>query len=463
MSTAEAPPKPITLDTIEHTSPSNVEPQVGQKIGFVHLGCPKNLVDTETMLGLLERDGHSVVADEADADWVLVNTCAFIEAAQKESVKHLVGLAEQGKRLLVTGCLAQKFQGELLDLFPEADAVVGINDVPDIAKIFKKVQTGERVLAVQQDPTFVLEDDTVRRHVTVGASVYVKIAEGCDYKCGFCIIPSMRGAFRSRPVDNIVENVRHLVEKGVTEVVLVGQDTTSYGKDVDSSLPELLKALNDIEGLGWIRFMYAYPNLVSDDVLMAIRDLDKVVKYLDCPLQHSHPEILKRMHRPQTDLREFAERARAIVPDIRLRTAFIVGYPGETEAHFEHLKQTIKDVRFDRLGVFEYSDVESAKSHELDGKVKPSVIKQRRNQLMEIQQPISYELNQALVGQTIPVLIDTVNQYGTRMGRSQWDAPEVDNAVLVSGDGAQQAMPGDIVNVEITQATPYDLKGKVAV
>jgi ribosomal protein S12 methylthiotransferase len=429
----------------------------GQKIGFVHLGCPKNLVDTETMLGLLERDGHKVVADEAEADYVLVNTCAFIEAAQKESVKHLVGLAEQGKRLIVTGCLAQKFQGELLNLFPEADAVVGINDVPDIAKIFNRVQQGERVLATQQDPTYVLEDDSVRRHVTVGASVYVKIAEGCDYKCGFCIIPSMRGAFRSRPVGNIVDNVRQLVDKGVTEVVLVGQDTTSYGKDVDSSLPRLLEALNGIEGLGWIRFMYAYPNLVSDALLMAIRDLDKVVKYLDCPLQHSHPEILKRMRRPATDIRDFAQRAREMVPGIRLRTAFIVGYPGETDAHFEHLAETVQDVRFDRLGVFEYSDVESAHSYTLDGKVKPSVIKQRRKRIMELQQPISYALNQALVGQTLPVLIDTVNPYGTLLGRTQWDAPEVDNAVLVTG----HATPGDIVTVQITQATPYDLKGKV--
>jgi ribosomal protein S12 methylthiotransferase len=442
---------------IAQQDPKLSAPKSGQKIGFVHLGCPKNLVDTETMLGLLERDGHKVVADEAEADYVLVNTCAFIEAAQKESVKHLVGLAEQGKRLIVTGCLAQKFQGELLDLFPEADAVVGINDVPDIAKIFNRVQQGERVLATQQDPTYVLEDDSVRRHVTVGASVYVKIAEGCDYKCGFCIIPSMRGAFRSRPVDNIVDNVRQLVDKGVTEVVLVGQDTTSYGKDVDSLTARLLEALNGIEGLGWIRFMYAYPNLVSDELLMAIRDLDKVVKYLDCPLQHSHPEILKRMRRPATDIRDFAQRARALVPGIRLRTAFIVGYPGETDAHFEHLVETIQDVRFDRLGVFEYSDVESAHSYTLDGKVKPSVIKQRRKRIMELQQPISYALNQALVGQTLPVLIDTVNPYGTLLGRTQWDAPEVDNAVLVTG----HATPGDIVTVQITQATPYDLKGKV--
>lgn len=448
----------MTIPTIDKASLSTEAANGKKKVGFVHLGCPKNLVDTETMLGILDKDQHEIVADESQADIVLVNTCAFIDSAQQESVRALAGLAEQGKELLITGCLAQKFQGELLDLFPEARAVVGINNVGEIGDVMKRVEKGERVLAMQQDPTYILEEDTVRRHITVGSYTYLKIAEGCDYKCSFCIIPSMRGTFRSRNVDNIVQNARELAQRGVTELILVGQDTTSYGKDLGSSLPDLLRALNEIPEVNWIRFMYAYPNLVSDELLETINDCDKLVKYLDCPLQHSHPEILKRMRRPQTDVVEFAERARAKIKNVKLRTSFIVGFPGETEEHYEHLKETIQQVRWDRMGVFEYSDVDTAHSKTLDGKVKKTVIKQRRNELMAIQQQIAYAHNQAMVGETVDVLIDMVNQYGTAVGRTQWDAPEIDNTVQVKG----QAIPGEIVPVKITHVTPYDLKGIVA-
>lgn len=447
-----------TLDTTEDTQQAvNTPGKALKKVGFVHLGCPKNLVDTETMLGILGRDQHEIVGDEADADIVLVNTCAFIESAQRESVRALATLAEQGKELVIAGCLAQKFQGELLDLFPEARAVVGIDNVGQIGDVMKRVEKGERVLAMQQDPNYILEEDTVRRHITVGSYTYLKIAEGCDYRCSFCIIPSMRGAFRSRTLENIVENAREMAQRGVTEIILVGQDSTSYGKDIGTSLPALLRALNKVEEITWIRFMYAYPNLVSDDLLEAIRDCDKVVKYLDCPLQHSHPEILTRMRRPATDLVKFAERARAIIPGVKLRTSFIVGFPGETEEHFEHLRDVIEKVRFERLGVFEYSDVDTAHSQTLDGKVAKNVIKKRRGELMALQQNIAYEENQTLIGQTIPVLIDMVNEYGMGIGRTQWDAPEIDNTVQVKGS----VVPGDIVPVKITSVTPYDLKGTV--
>jgi ribosomal protein S12 methylthiotransferase len=444
--------------TTPETTLSHASDTAKKKVGFIHLGCPKNLVDTETMLGILDKDQHEIVGNEEDADIVLVNTCAFIESAQRESVRALATLAEQGKELLITGCLAQKFQGELLDLFPEAKAVVGINNVGEIGDVMKRVEKGERVLAMQQDPTYILEEDTVRRHITVGSYTYLKIAEGCDYKCSFCIIPSMRGTFRSRPVDNLVENARELAKRGVAEMILVGQDTTSYGKDIGSSLPELLRKLNEIPEITWIRFMYAYPNLVSDELLETINDCDKVVKYLDCPLQHSHPEILKRMRRPQTDVVEFAERARRKIKNVKLRTSFIVGFPGETEEHFEHLRDTIQQVQWDRLGVFEYSDVDTAHSQTLDGKVKKSVIKQRRGELMAIQQQIAFTQNQAMIGQTVDVLIDMINEYGTMMGRTQWDAPEIDNTVQVKG----RAVPGEIVPVQITHVTPYDLKGIMA-
>lgn len=430
-----------------------------KKVGFVHLGCPKNLVDTETMLGILNRDQHEIVSDESEADIVLVNTCAFIDKAQEESVRVMANLAAQGKELLITGCLAQKFQGELLDLFPEARAVVGIDNVGEIGEVMKRVSEGERVLAMQQDPKYILEEDSLRRHITVGSFTYLKIAEGCDYKCSFCIIPSMRGTFRSRSVENIVQNARELAQKGVPEIVLVGQDTTSYGKDINSSLPELLYALNEIEELQRIRFMYAYPNLVSDELLKAIDACDKVVKYLDCPLQHSHPEILKRMRRPQTDLVEFAERARSMIRNVKLRTSFIVGFPGETEEHYQHLKETIQKVKWDRLGVFEYSDVDTAHSKTLDGKVSKKVTKARRNELMAIQQQIAFEHNQAMIGETVDVLVDMVNEFGIAIGRTQWDAPEIDNTVQIKGKGI---LPGEIVPVKITHVTPYDLKGILA-
>lgn len=440
------------------TMVDTLEPQDTQKkkIGFVHLGCPKNLVDTENMLGLLDEAGHQIVGDEQDADIMVVNTCSFIDKAQQESVRNLVQLAESGKKIVVTGCLSQKYQGELLDLIPEAHAVVGTGDLASIVDVVDRVDHGERVISVTQDPTYILEDDSKRMHITVGSFVYVKIAEGCDYRCSFCIIPSMRGDFRSRSVHSIVEDAKRYAEKGVPEIILVGQDTTSYGKDVNSNLPQLLRELNKVDGLNWIRFMYAYPNLVSDELLDTIAECDKVVKYLDCPLQHMHPEVLRRMRRPVMDHVAFAKRVRDRIPNVKLRTGIIVGFPGETEEHFDFLMDSLKEAQFDRLGVFEYSDVEGAHSKGLDGKVTQKEIKRRRNLVMAQQQGIALANNKALVGQTLQVLVDTSDpNKNTFVGRTQWDAPEIDNQVLGKGP----AIPGEIVSVEIESATPYDLKG----
>jgi ribosomal protein S12 methylthiotransferase len=454
---------PVLTTPTPHLTDTPAKPL---NIGFVHLGCPKNLVDTETMLGVLEADGHRLVSGDAEADLMLVNTCAFIDEAQKESIQTLVRLAEQGKRLMIAGCLAQKFQGELLDLFPEADAVVGTHNVADVASVLRRVQQGERVLATQQDPTYLLQDDSHRRHVTVGASVYVKISEGCDYRCSFCIIPSMRGNLRSRSVASVVDSVRRLTDQGVSEVVLVGQDNTSYGRDLDNDtdLPMLLEALNELPNLKWLRFMYAYPNnRLNDRLLKTIRDCDKVVKYLDCPLQHVHPDMLKAMRRPPLDdVERWADWVRSTVPNIKLRTTFIVGFPGETEAHVEALRQAVERVQFDRLGVFEYSDVDGASANELGAKVPKALAKQRRNLLMGLQQGISYKLNQGLVGQVLPVIIDELRPSGLAVGRTQWDAPEVDNQVLVSPVAGQAPpVPGEIVPVKVSGVTPYDLKGQV--
>lgn len=427
-------------------------------IGYVHLGCPKNLVDTETMLGHLKTAGHQIVGDETDADVVVVNTCSFIEPAQQESVSHLVRLAEAGKKVVITGCLSQKYQGELLDLIPEAHAIVGTGDLNKIVDVVNRVDRGERVVSVTQDPTYLLQDDSERLHITMGSYVYLKIAEGCDYRCSFCIIPSMRGDFRSRTLDSIVNSAKKLAAQGVPELILVGQDTTSWGKEQGQALPDLLRALNEIEGLQWIRFMYAYPNLVSDELLKAIAECDKVVKYMDCPLQHMHPEVLRRMRRPVMDHVAFAQRVRDAIPNVKLRTGLIVGFPGETEEQFEYLLETIETVKFDRLGVFEYSDVEGAHSQGLDGKVPKAEIKRRRKAVMAAQQKISSLNNQAMVGQTLSVLVDAVRPDGvTFEGRTQWDAPEIDNLVIGKG----HVLPGEIVPVTITGAGPYDLFGEV--
>lgn len=427
-----------------------------QKIGFVHLGCPKNLVDTENMLGLLSNAGHQVVGDENDADVMLVNTCSFIDQAQAESVKHLVQLAEAGKKILITGCLAQKYRKQLLDLIPEAGAVLGTGDLNRVVDVVDRMTRNERVVSITQDPTYILEDDSKRLHITMGSYVYVKIAEGCDYRCSFCIIPSMRGDFRSRSPQSIVEDARRFAEKGVSELILVGQDTTSYGKDIGASLPRLLRQLNKVDGIQWIRFLYAYPNLVSDELLDTMAECEKVVKYLDCPLQHMHPEVLRRMRRPVMDHVAFARRVRERVPEIRLRTGLIVGFPGETEEHFQYLLDTCREVAFDRLGVFEYSDVEGAYSRTMDGKVPPKVIRERRRAVMVQQQQISLAKNRELLGQTVPVLVDTADpDHNTFEGRTPWDAPEIDNRVLGKGP----VVPGEIVDFEVQDVTPYDLKG----
>jgi ribosomal protein S12 methylthiotransferase len=453
------PTKPLAAPettALKHSSESQASDS--QKIGFVHLGCPKNLVDTEHMLGLLNEAGHTIVGEESDADVMLVNTCSFIEQAQVESVRNLVTLAEAGKKVVITGCLAQKFQDELLELIPEACAIVGTGDMTSIVDVVNRVQRGERVISMTQDPTYILEDDSKRLNITHGSYVYLKIAEGCDYRCSFCIIPSMRGDFRSRSLESIVEDAKRFVEKGVTEIILIGQDTTSYGKDMGTNLAKLLRALNDVEGLQWIRFMYAYPNLVSDELLETIAECDKVVKYLDCPLQHMHPEVLRRMRRPVMDNLAMVARIRAKIPNVKIRTGLIVGFPGETEEHFEMMCETIQEARFDRLGVFEYSDVEGAHSQSLDQKVPKKEIARRRRHIMALQQKIALENNQALIGQTLSVLVDVVDHTkGTFEARTQWDAPEVDNLVIGKG----RPIPGDLVQVNIIGATAYDLKAEL--
>ena len=430
-------------------------------IGLVNLGCAKNLVDAETMLGILSNSGYEINLDENNADIVLVNTCSFIKEAEKESVKAIVNIAESGKRLIITGCLAQKYKNELLEAVPEALAIVGTGDIDKIASIVDKLaNNNDSIYQVSDNPDYLYNGDIDRFQITVGSSSYIKIAEGCDYSCAFCIIPSLRGKYRSRSMESIITEATKLGQKGVTEIVLIAQDTSSYGKDLygRASLCLLLEKLNEIEEISWIRVMYTYPSMVNDELIDAIANLEKVVKYIDIPLQHSHPEILAMMNRPNFDYSIFLNKLRDKIPEIAIRTAFITGFPGESEEHFEHLYKFIEKNKFDRLGIFEYSKEKNTKSYNLKPHISAKIKKARRKELMQLQQSISKKINEGFIGKSLPVIVETISK-GKITGRSYRDAPEIDGLVYI--DSKTSLLPGDIISVKIDRASEYDLYGEV--
>ena len=430
------------------------------KIALLNHGCAKNLVDSELMLGLLAQKGHQVTLDEKEAEIVVVNTCSFICDAERESIRSILELVDKGKKVIVTGCLAQKHTEELKKEIPELAGIIGTADFGAIVDVIKNIDK-EFVSKVSEKPDYIYPENIERQQITMGASSYLKIAEGCSYRCGYCIIPYLRGDYHSRTIENVVEEAKKLVKKGVTEIILIAQDTTSYGIDIykKPSLPKLLEELNKIEGLGWIRFMYAYPTHLDDELLDAIANLDKVVKYVDIPLQHSHPEVLKLMNRPAFDYRPMIENIRKRIPDVSIRTAFIVGYPGETEEHFEHLCNFVRDMKFDRMGVFKYSREKGTPSYMLPNRVPAKIANQRYKKLMEIQQEISAERNKKFIGKTIPCIIECFADDGEIIARTQYDAPEIDGIVNIQTD--KMVVPGDIEMVKITDASEYDLIGEI--
>ena len=432
-----------------------------KKIALVSHGCAKNLVDSELMLGLLAQNGYKITLNEDETDTVIVNTCSFICDAERESIRSILELVDKGKNVIVTGCLSQKHPLDLKKEIPEIKAVVGTTDFTKIIDVLKKIDN-EYVCEVSENPNYIYPENVERQQITMGASSYIKIAEGCNYRCGYCIIPYLRGNYHSRKIENIVEEAKTLVKKGVTEIILVAQDTTGYGIDLykKPSLPKLLEELNKIEGLGWIRFMYAYPTNLDDELLETIAKLDKIVKYVDIPLQHSHPEMLKMMNRPSFDYRPMIENIRKHIPNVSIRTAFIVGYPGETEEHFEHLCKFVEDMKFDRMGVFIYSREKGTPSYKLPNRVSAKVAKQRYKKLMEIQQKISIERNKKFIGQTLPCIIECSSDDGEVIARTQYDAPEIDGVVNIRTD--KMVIPGDIEMVKIINATEYDLIGEIA-
>jgi len=432
------------------------------KIALLNHGCAKNLVDSELMLGILAQKGHQITLDERDAAIVVVNTCSFIHDAEKESVQSILQLVQSGKKVIVTGCLPQKYKGELKKAIPEIAGMIGTSDIKDIVDVVDKI-SGKKEYSekISERPEYSYPENIERQQITVGASSYIKIADGCNYHCGYCIIPNLRGEYRSRPIENIVEEAKSLVKKGVTEIVLIAQDTTSYGIDLygKKMLPELLEKLNQIEDLGWIRIMYAYPSQITDELIDAIANLDKVVKYVDLPLQHANADVLEAMRRPVMDYSKLIKKIRNKIPNVAIRTAFIVGYPGETEEQFEELYEFVKNTRFDRMGVFEYSKEKNTVSYSMDNQIPAKIKKQRRKKLMTLQQKISKEINETYVGKTIQCIVEGYTDDGLIILRSQHDAPEIDGMVYATSE--TQVVPGDLENVKIERADEYDLYGVV--
>jgi ribosomal protein S12 methylthiotransferase len=441
------------------------------KVGFVSLGCPKNLVDSEVMMGILTREGYELTPRADEAEILVVNTCSFIESAQKESIETILEMAEHkkfgaAKKLIVAGCLVERFRDEILEKIPEVDAVVGTGEVE---RILEAAEGDLRVLPATP-PAFLYHELTPRIVTTPRHAAYIKIAEGCDHPCAFCIIPQLRGAFRSRRFESVVREAENLAAAGAREITLIGQDTTSYGEDLGlrDGLALLLGRLAQIEDLLWVRFLYAYPNRVTQKLLDTLAAHPRLAKYVDMPLQHASRNVLARMKRGSHGdaFLKLLERMRATIPGVSLRTSFIVGFPGETETDFQELCDFVRAAKLDWMGVFEYSDVDNAGSYGLEGKVDPETITDRRNRLMAIQKKISRENLRAWRSRTATALIEGPSKDNPLVweARVEGMAPEIDGKLYLTDielPNGELAQTGDVGRVEITKTDTYDLIGRV--
>lgn len=430
-----------------------------ETIGILQFGCAKNLVDMELMIGLLVKNGYkySLNPDDENIKTVIINTCSFIHDAEKESIRAIMDMISKNKRIILTGCLVQKYQEELTKLLPEITNFIGVSNYD---KIIEAIEN-KKYINISKEPSYCYREDIKREQITVGSSSYIKIAEGCYYNCGYCVIPQLRGSYKSRKIENIVNEAKELADKGVSELILIAQDTTSYGLDIYKKpmLATLLKELNNIDNLNWIRVMYAYPTNFNDELINAIATLNKVVKYIDIPLQHSHPDVLKRMKRPAIDYEKFIKKIRNKIPNVSIRTSFIVGYPQETQEEFEHLCDFVKKIKFDKVGVFAYSREKNTYAYNLKPQITAKIKNKRKSELMKIQKDISLNINKSFIKKTIPCIIEELHSDGRIVARSYKDAPEVDGLVYIKSN--EYLTPGDIVDVTITKATCYDLYGVV--
>jgi ribosomal protein S12 methylthiotransferase len=481
------------------------------KIGMISLGCPKNLVDSEVMLGLAQQAGHQLTRDAAEADVLVVNTCAFIDKAKQESIDAILEMAEHKKQgrcksLVVAGCLAERYRAELLEQIPEIDAVIGTGEVPRIVDAIggrdsglgargsgvdsrgsgfgirdskngaqtvpllrsngEAIDMGKQGLAVIESPglpTYIYDADTPRLLATPRHYAYLKIAEGCDYKCAFCIIPTLRGHYRSRTPQSILQEAGMLAANGVKELLLISQDTSFYGVDRGErgALARLLRSLNEVDGLEWIRMLYLYPTTIGDDVLEAMAESEKVCKYIDLPLQHASDQVLKRMKRPGTraSYERLLNRIRTRMPGVALRTTFIVGFPGETEADFAELQTFVEEMRFDHLGVFTYSHEEGTSARDLPDDVPAQLKRRRQSRLMAMQKKIVARTQAARVGERVRVLVDgpSEEQELVLRGRLETQAPDIDSLVYLTECDVERVSPGAFLEAEIVGSRGYDL------
>ncbi len=474
------------------------------KVGFVSLGCPKNLVDSEVMMGILARSGYEITPRAAEADVLVVNTCSFIEPAQKESVQAILEMAEYKKfgsaqKLIVAGCLVERFRADIREQIPEVDAVIGTGEVEEILNAVRgeltvaessgqenrkeKRENGKERFAAETAaepslaslgmtgegaPTWLYNEETPRMFTTPRHAAYIKINEGCDHPCTFCIIPELRGKFRSRRFESVVHETENLAQAGVREVTLIGQDTTAYGEDlgIRDGLPTLLERLAQVDGVEWVRFLYCYPNRITPRLLETMAAHKKLVKYMDIPLQHASRNVLARMKRGSSGdaFLKMLAKIRRTIRGVSLRTSFIVGFPGETEKDFRELCSFVREAEFDWLGVFAYSDDETAESYALDGKVDAETIEDRRERLMTIQKKISARKLKARVGKKIEAMLEGQSKETELVweARHEGMAPEIDGKIIITeiaGDAEPQR--GQMATVEISKAHEYDLIGKV--
>jgi ribosomal protein S12 methylthiotransferase len=454
------------------------------KVGFVSLGCPKNLVDSEVMMGILAREGYEITPRAEDADVLVVNTCSFIAPAQQESVNSILEMAEykksgRAKRLVVAGCMVERYRREICEQIPEVDAVIGTGEVEKIVEAITGPRHGEDGSLARpgalglagEPPTYLYHDLTPRILATPRHTAYIKINEGCDHPCTFCIIPQLRGRFRSRRFESVINEAHALAQAGVREITLIGQDTTFYGEDLGmrDGLPLLLERLADVDGLHWVRFLYCYPNRITPRLLETIARYPRLVKYLDVPLQHASRNVLARMQRGSHGgaFLKILERIRQTIPGVTLRTSFIVGFPGETADDFKVLCDFVRAAEFDWLGVFSYSDEDAAQSYHLEGKVDAETIAHRRNALMSIQKKICARKLRARVGQHLPAMLEGFSRETDLVWEARLEgmAPEIDGKIYITDlPGAPEGRmpaPGTLAMVEITEAQDYDLVGRV--
>lgn len=444
------------------------------KIGVVSLGCPKNLVDSETMLGLIHEEKYEITNDPSEAEIIIVNTCGFIESAKEESINTILQMAEYKKSgsckyIIVTGCLSQRYAEELFSELPEADAIAGVEVYDEIGSIIKRVMNGERFIMLERskpDVIYTSKETFLPRILTTPSyTAYLKIAEGCDNCCSYCAIPKIRGPYRSKPMEQVLKEAKALADNGVKELIVVAQDTTCYGEDLPGGkllLADLLKELNKIESLKWIRVMYCYPNNFTDELIETFASLDKVCKYVDLPLQHASNRLLASMNRYDTreEVETLLAKLRKRIPGIVIRTTFIVGFPGETDADFEELKEFVEQQRFENAGVFAYSQEEGTVAGAMPNQIPDEIKQERYHELMALQAQISEEIHKDTEGQTLEVLVEGIEEDGSGLhyGRSYREAPDIDGLVFIENPG--DIKPGCFVKVNILQGFTYESVGE---